>query len=99
MDAPPRGQFFRRKIVDRDGRGDGFGSGFELCRLVGGDGALLHRLIDIAHARRMHAVADRLHRDRHGEGALKQRKAVVAFSLGRMEQIDGETIARRATAW
>ena len=75
MKGAPGRQFFRRKIIDRDSRGDGRGGGFELYRLVGGDGALLHRLIDVADARRMHTIADRLHRDRQGKGALKERNA------------------------
>ncbi len=91
-----RGQFFRREIVDRDGRRNGVGRVFQLRRLGRTDSALLDRLIDVANARGVHAVADRLHGDRLGEGALEQRKSMIALGFGRMEQVHRQTVARRA---
>ena len=90
------GQLFRREIVDRDGGRDRVRRGFELSGLVRGDGALLHRLFDVALLRGVHAVADWLHLDGQREGALELRNAGFGLGRGRIIEIDRKSVARRA---
>src|SRR6266478_7254965 len=68
------GQFLRRKIVDRDGSGDGVGGGAKVLRLGVGNHALRARRIDVADTRVAQAVAQGLRVDREREGALEPRE-------------------------
>src|SRR5262245_64328692 len=73
-----RGEFLRRKIVDRDGGGDGVRRGAKGLRLGGGDQALRQRGIDVAHARVAQAVAQRRRVYDEIEGALEPRERLLA---------------------
>ena len=90
-DGLPRGQFLGREIIDRDGGGDRLRRGMQLRRLGIVDQRLPLRLVDVAHARAAHALAQRLGRDDEREGALEARDPVVADAV---EDIDGEALAR-----
>src|SRR5262249_48010739 len=80
-----------REVVDRDRGGHGGGGGAPLGWLRVGDQPLTPRLLDVARVRLVHAVAQRLRRDREREGALEAREPLVADAV---EDIDGEAIAR-----
>ncbi|MGD0152131.1 MAG: hypothetical protein ABSB77_26455, partial [Xanthobacteraceae bacterium] len=72
MKCAPGSQFFRGKIIDRDGRRDGVGGGFEFCRLVGDDidaaedhlveGIRLKRLAQQQRPAALHGEVDRRER-------------------------------------
>src|SRR5262249_61613533 len=87
-----RGEFLRRKIVDRDGGGGGVRRGAKGLRLGGGDQALRQRGIDVAHVRVAQAVAQRRRVDDEIEGALEPRERLLAAPV---EDVDREALARR----
>src|SRR5262249_47549679 len=63
-----------REIVDRHRGGHGVRGGAQLVCLGVGDQAFAPRGLDVAHVRLVHAVAQRLRRDREREGALEPRE-------------------------
>ena len=84
-------QLFGREIIDRNGGGDRLRRGMQLRGLGIIDQRLPFRLVDVAHVRAAHALAQRLGRGDEREGALEPRHPVVADAV---EDIDGEALAR-----
>src|SRR6476646_8069210 len=85
-----RGQLIGREIIDRNGGGARFHRGMQLRGLGIIDQGLPFRLVDVAHARAAHALAQRLGRGDEREGALEARDPVVTDAV---EDIDGEALA------